>query len=64
MIKALDPPGTSTWYPELLRPGKGTKMHAQATETEPELCLSVSCEGTGQQWPATRALSAAYLDMA
>ena len=23
------------------------------TETEPELCLSVSCEGTGEQWPAT-----------
>ena len=22
------------------------------TETEPELCLSVSCAGTGQQWPA------------
>ena len=22
------------------------------TETEPELCLSVSCGGTGQQWPA------------
>ena len=25
------------------------------TETEPELCLSVSCEGMGQQWPATGA---------
>ena len=23
------------------------------TETEPELCLSVSCEGAGQQWAAT-----------
>ena len=23
------------------------------TETEPELCLSVSGRGTGQQWPAT-----------
>ena len=23
------------------------------TETEPDLCLSVSCRGTGQQWPAT-----------
>ena len=22
------------------------------TETEPELCLSVSCRGMGQQWPA------------
>ena len=25
------------------------------TETEPDLCLSVSCRGTGQQWPAARA---------
>ena len=25
------------------------------TETEPELCLSISCGGTGQQWPATGA---------
>ena len=26
------------------------------TETEPEICLSVSCGGTGgQQWPATGA---------
>ena len=23
------------------------------TETEPELCLSFSCDGLGQQWPAT-----------
>ena len=22
------------------------------TETEPELGLGISCEGTGQQWPA------------
>ena len=31
------------------------------TETEPELCLSVSCEVTDQQWPApgSEALSAA-----
>ena len=36
------------------------------TETEPELCLSVSCEGTGQQWPAAGAgaLGAADLGMA
>ena len=35
-------------------------------ETEPELCLSVSCRGMGQQWPATgaRALDAADLGMA
>ena len=25
------------------------------TETEPELCLSVSCGGAGQQWTATGA---------
>ena len=25
------------------------------TETEPELCLSVSCGGTGQQWPTAEA---------
>ena len=33
------------------------------TETEPELSLSVSCEGTSQQWPAagTRAQDAADL---
>ena len=39
-------------------------MHAQPIETEPELCLSVSCRGTGQQWPATGALGAADLGMA
>ena len=33
------------------------------TETEPDLLLSVSCEGTGQQWPALgiRALAVADL---
>ena len=36
------------------------------TEPEPDLCLSVSCGGTGQQWPAAgaRALGAADLGMA
>ena len=36
------------------------------TETETELCLSVSCGGTGQQWTATGAgaLGAADLGMA
>ena len=36
------------------------------TETEPELCLSVSCGGTGQQCPAAGAgaLGAADLGMA
>ena len=36
------------------------------TETEPELCLSVSCRGTGQQWPAAgpEVLGAADLGMA
>ena len=36
------------------------------TDTEPELCLSVSCEGAGQQGPTTgtRALGEADLGMA
>ena len=36
------------------------------TETEPELCLSVSYRGTGQQWTATGtgALDTADLDVA
>ena len=36
------------------------------TETETELCLSVSCGGTGQQWPAAGAgaLGAADLGVA
>ena len=36
------------------------------TETETELCLSMSCGGTGQQWTAagTGALGAADLGMA
>ena len=41
-------------------------MHTQPTGTEPELCLGVSCGGTGQQWPAagSGALGAADLSMA
>ena len=37
-----------------------------ATKTEPELCLSVSCRDTGQQWPAAGAgaLDATDLHMA
>ena len=40
--------------------------HRDPAETEPELCLSVSCEGTGQQWTAAGAgaLVAADLGMA
>ena len=40
--------------------------HRGPTETEAELCLSVSYVGTGQQWTATGAgaLSAADLGMA
>ena len=36
------------------------------TETEPELCLSVTCGGTGQQWTAAgaEALGAADLGIA
>ena len=38
----------------------------QDPETETELCLSISCGGTGQQWTAAGAgaLGAADLDMA
>ena len=39
-------------------------MHVQPTETEPEQCLSVSCEGTGHQGPETGALGAADRGMA
>ena len=34
------------------------------TETEPELCLGVSCGGAGQHWPAAEALGAADLGIA
>ena len=34
------------------------------TETETELCVSVSCGGTGQKWTAAGALGAADLGMA
>ena len=68
-IKMHGPCGTmrspSNWSPELLRPEKGTKRTPNP-QTESELCLSVSCGGTGQQWPAAwaGALGAADLGMA
>ena len=34
------------------------------TETEAELCLSVSCRGTGQQWTAAGAAALATVDLA
>ena len=44
----------------------GTSGPRDTTETETELCLSVSCRGTGQQRPATGAgaLGTADLGMA
>ena len=45
------------------QPSEGHKTHAQPTETEPEPCLSVSCGGLGQPWPAAEALGAADLGM-
>ena len=33
------------------------------TETEPELCLSVSCRGTGQQSPASGAGALGAVDL-
>ena len=55
--------------PETLRGLKQTLCApgpTDLTETETELCLSVSCKGTGQQWPDTGvgALDAAELGMA
>ena len=39
---------------------------SETAETEPELCLNVSCAGMGHKWPATGAgaLGAADLGMA
>ena len=34
-----------------------------STETEPELCLSVSCGFTSQQWPATGAGALGAVDL-
>ena len=33
------------------------------TETETELCLTVSCGGTGQQWTAARAGALRVVDL-
>ena len=30
-----------------------SSVFKNSPETEPELCLSVSCKDAGQQWPAT-----------
>ena len=55
--------------PETLRGLKQTLCSSgprDPTETETQLCLSIFCGGTGQQWPATgaRALGAAELGVA
>ena len=55
--------------PEILKGSKQTLCTPglrDPTETDTELCLSVSCGGTGQQWTATGAgaLGAADVDMA
>ena len=34
------------------------------TKTEPELCLSVSCRGMGQQWTASGAGALGAVDLA
>ena len=39
----------------MLRGLKQTPGPRDSTETETELCLSVSCGGMGQQWAATGA---------
>ena len=33
------------------------------SETEPELCLSISCRCTGQQWPAAGAGALGAVDL-
>ena len=53
--------------PEMLRGLKQTLCAPgprDPTETEKELCLSVSCGGMGQQWTAAGALGAVDLGMA
>ena len=55
--------------PEMLRGLKQTLFAPgprYPTETEPELCMSVSCRGAGQQWPdaGAGALGAAEFGMA
>ena len=56
-------PSRDDWRAQtnLVQPGP-----RDATDTEPELCLSVCCRGTGQQWTTSGAevLSAADLGMA
>ena len=49
---------SNPYPPETLRGLKQTLCapgHRDLTETETELCLSVSFGGMGQQWPATGA---------
>ena len=54
------------YLPEMLR---GLKWNLCApgprdlTETEPKLCLNVSCRGMGQQWPAAGAEALGAVDL-
>ena len=50
----------------MLKQTLSTQGNTDSKETETELCLSVSCGGTGQQWTATGAgaLGAADLGVA
>ena len=63
----IEPPElTQDWENRLL---KGTNKTLCApgprnsTEIEPELCLSVSCGGPGQQWPAAGAGALGVADL-
>ena len=40
-----------------------TPRPREPTETEPELCLSVSCRGMGQQWTAAGAGALGAVDL-
>ena len=50
-------------YSTLLKQTLSTPGLRDPTETETELCLSVSCEGMGQQWPAAGARTLGAVDL-
>ena len=45
------------------KPCAHQRSHRDPTDTETELCLSVSCRGMGQQWPAAEAGALGTADM-
>ena len=57
-IPTIDAQNTQTSAQTLSTPEPG-----DPTENEPELCLSVSCRGTGQQWTAAGAGALGAVDL-